>query len=90
MSEPTHYILVERWAVYVKTATFFRDQGGHEQPWGRKWRPVTADSIDAAREIGEKRRTAVGCLCREWVGDALKVEDYCPAHGNGEQSKLMR
>lgn len=54
--DATHFVLVEPWAVYVKDADFFRQQGGHVQPWGRKWRPVTAASIEAARAIGEKLR----------------------------------
>jgi hypothetical protein len=23
-----------------------------------------------------------GCQCREYVGDALKIESYCPVHGD--------
>jgi hypothetical protein len=57
-STATHFILVEPWAVYVKEANFFRSQGGHKEPWGQKWRPVTADSIEAARAIGEAQRRA--------------------------------
>lgn len=28
-----------------------------------------------------------GCLCREWLGDAMKVENYCPVHGANAQSR---
>lgn len=52
MSEPTHYILVKPWAVYVKTAEFFRSQGGLTETWGQTWRPVVAESIEAARALG--------------------------------------
>jgi hypothetical protein len=52
----THYVLVQPWAVYVKTAEFFIAQAGHVEPWGRNWRPVTAESIEAARALGVKMR----------------------------------
>lgn len=53
--EPTHYILVEPTAVFVKEAAFFRQQGGLTQIWGQRWRPVVADSIEAARALGDPR-----------------------------------
>lgn len=51
-----YYILIEPWAVYVKEANFFKAQGGLMQPWGKKWEPACADSIEDAREIGVRRR----------------------------------
>lgn len=53
--EPTHYILIQRWGVYVKEAEFFRSQGGLTMPWGQKWKPVVAASIEEARRIGEQK-----------------------------------
>ncbi len=49
-------ILVEPWAVYVKTAEFFESQGGVTAEWGKSWREVEAIDIEAARAIGEKER----------------------------------
>lgn len=56
-----YYILVEPWAVYVKQADFFVEQGGLTAAWGKKWKKVTATGIDDARAIGEQQRTA---MCR--------------------------
>lgn len=41
-------------AVFVKVLDFFREQGGFEDDWGRKWVPVVATSIEEAREKGCK------------------------------------
>lgn len=56
LEEPTHYVLVELWSVHVKTAALFTEQGGLDQPWGKRWRPVRASSIEEARKIGESMR----------------------------------
>jgi len=42
-------------AVFVKDLEFFRSQGGFDwerDPWGRKWVPMVATSIEDARERG--------------------------------------
>lgn len=41
-------------AVFVKTESFFRSQGGLTESWGRGWTRVRARSIEHARKIGEK------------------------------------
>jgi hypothetical protein len=56
VEQPTHYVLIRPWAVYVKEADFFKQQGGHEQPWGKRWRGIRAGSIEEARKIGERMR----------------------------------
>jgi hypothetical protein len=47
---PTHYVLFNGVTFFVKEAEFFYEQKGHLEDWGKSWRPVTADSIEAARE----------------------------------------
>lgn len=47
-------ILVEPWATYVKDADFFEAQGGLREPWGKNWREVEAEDIEAARAIGDR------------------------------------
>lgn len=49
----THYISVNSWAVYVKEADYFKQQGGLTKEWGRTWLPVIATSIEDARKQGE-------------------------------------
>lgn len=81
MSEvkPTHYVLANSAAVYVKEADFFISQGGLKDEWGKHWTPVTATSLYQARAIGIKLR-------RERFPHALKTmgesgerpEDYWP------------
>ncbi len=55
------YILVEPWAVYVKEGEFFASQGGLTSAWGESWRPVYAQDVEDARNVGEGYR-AQGCL----------------------------
>jgi len=55
--DATHYILVKPWATYVKTAEFFRQQRADTPEgdrWHAAWKPVKAESIEAARKIGEQ------------------------------------
>lgn len=52
-----YYILVEPWAVFVKEESFFISQGGLTQDWGKRWKRVEADGIEAARKIGWKEQT---------------------------------
>lgn len=52
---PTHYVHRNPGQkVFVKEAAFFASQGGLREEWGRSWTPVTADSIEDARRIGEE------------------------------------
>jgi len=46
---PTHYVLLQGPNPFVKTAQFFREQGGLTAEWGKKWVPVTI-SGDPSRE----------------------------------------
>lgn len=39
-------------AVFVKTLSFFRNQGGFSQSWGEAWVPIVATSVEGAREKG--------------------------------------
>lgn len=41
-------------AVFVKTAKYFHEQGGHRLAWGRNWTRILASSLEEAREIGRK------------------------------------
>ena len=54
----THYVLIQPWSVYVKTAAYFVEQGGLKDDWGKNWIGVKANSIAHARELGQeiKRR----------------------------------
>ncbi len=38
-------------AWFVKTADFFKQQGGLSAPWGKAWRPLEARSIEHARKL---------------------------------------
>lgn len=51
-----YYILVKPWAVYVKEEKFFESQGGLTQSWGAQWQKVEAESIEDARQLGERMR----------------------------------
>lgn len=51
--KPTHYILSNGAAIFVKTAEFFAAQGGLTEDWGRAWRPVVAGNIEDARALGD-------------------------------------
>jgi NTP pyrophosphatase (non-canonical NTP hydrolase) len=47
---PTHYVHCNAGnALFVKEATFFAEQGGLEEEWGKHWHPVVATSIGDAR-----------------------------------------
>jgi hypothetical protein len=51
----THYVVcADGGALFVKTAEFFRSQGGLSEPWGRHWTPVNATSIGDARRQAAK------------------------------------
>lgn len=39
-------------SVFVKDLKYFRSQGGFKDSWGRNWKPIVADSIEHARELG--------------------------------------
>lgn len=39
-------------AVFVKTLSLFRDQGGFREPWGIYWNPVAATSLKEAARKG--------------------------------------
>lgn len=40
-------------SVFVKEGSFFEEQGGLVDDWGKGWKKVYADSIEHARLIGE-------------------------------------
>lgn len=54
------YVLIESWAVYVKSEEFFKLQGGETEKWGEKWVQVQAADIEEARakgiEIRDRRK----------------------------------
>lgn len=52
-----YYVLVEPWAIYVKTEEFFLEQHGDTEPWGKEWSRVEADSVDDARALGGRVKT---------------------------------
>lgn len=52
--EPTHYVVFSGYAHFVKEAGFFVEQGGLTAEWGKRWRPVVADSIEEARDLSTK------------------------------------
>ncbi len=49
-----YMVLIEPWGVYVKERSFFVEQGGLRDSWGKSWRRVRASSIEAARNKGKK------------------------------------
>lgn len=38
--------------VFVKEESLFLEQRGHVESWGRAWWPVTARSVEEARQMG--------------------------------------
>lgn len=52
--KPTHMVVCNAYSgcVFVKDYDFFVNQGGLHQAWGKRWKPVVAESIEHAREIG--------------------------------------
>jgi hypothetical protein len=44
MVEPTHYVLPRGRNSMVKTADYFREQGGPGSDWGSNWVPVAVDN----------------------------------------------
>lgn len=55
-TETTQHFYVHRNSgnvVFVKEGTFFEQQGGLTQPWGKRWVRIQADSIEDARARGE-------------------------------------
>jgi hypothetical protein len=50
--DSTFYVLPRGRHTMVKTAEFFRAQGGLKEPWGSFWRSVIATSIGQARRLG--------------------------------------
>lgn len=48
-SPTTFYVHWNGAAWFVKTADFFKSQGGHTQEWGKAWVPLVATSIEDAR-----------------------------------------
>ena len=50
------YVLIESWAVYVKSEELFKEQGGETLPWGTKWVQVQAVDVEEARVKGIELR----------------------------------
>ena len=50
----SYMVLIQPFGVYVKERSFFIQQGGLCDPWGKNWRRVEASSIEAARNKGKK------------------------------------
>ena len=55
-----YMVLIQPFGVYVKERSFFIQQGGLRQPWGKAWRRVRASSIEAARNKGKKMTRVEG------------------------------
>ncbi len=49
-----YMVLIQPFGVYVKERSFFLEQGGRRDNWGKNWRRVRARSIEAARNKGKK------------------------------------
>lgn len=51
------YLNINPWAIYVKEAQYFIDQGGLDSEWGETWvGPFPANSFNHARKLGEAMR----------------------------------
>ena len=55
-----YMVLIQPWGVYVKERTFFIEQGGLREAWGKHWRRVRASSLEAARNKGKKMSRVEG------------------------------
>lgn len=67
-----YMVLIQPWGVYVKERSFFIQQGGLRDPWGKHWRRVKASSIEAARNKGKKMVRVqdgkrIRCTRTEWA-----------------------
>lgn len=47
-----YYVHYSGVSVFVKDYELFEDQGGLREPWGKNWKPLIANSIEEARELG--------------------------------------
>jgi hypothetical protein len=67
-----YMVLIQPWGVYVKERSFFIQQGGLRDPWGKNWRRVRASSLEAARNKGKKMvrmkdGKRIRCTRTEWA-----------------------
>lgn len=51
--KPTHYVLFNGGAHFVKEAAFFESQGERTEVWGKRWRPVVSSSCEEARVLSK-------------------------------------
>ena len=58
-------------SVFVKEIDFFESQGGFVERWGEKWVPVTATSVESAREAGCAMFTAARPYHRQAPPDVI-------------------
>jgi hypothetical protein len=45
-------VLIRPWAVYAKEWSFFVEQGGLRDSWGKEWVPIMARDLESARRKG--------------------------------------
>lgn len=68
---PEFYVLCRPWAVFVKEKSFFLEQEGNTQDWGKGWQLLEADSIEDARLKGQAIVSRAHLVHDEYDGDIL-------------------
>jgi len=75
----THYVSISESNVGVKTAEFFKSQGGDREPWGEHWQGIEAISLYDARAKAIKMRRAKFPDCHLTLGERGEdPESYWP------------
>ncbi len=64
-------------ATFVKDYAFFIFQGGLKEKWGKAWKIIVAEDIDAARVIAIKEPGAkAGLYCEICGKDTMKCKGH--------------
>lgn len=63
-------------AWFVKSASFFEQQGGKEEEWGKYWKPIYADSIEHARTKAQLEFMLKHDLVNKVRYSELMMEEY--------------
>ena len=78
-----HHFEPKAATVYVKGGTYFREQGGLSEEWGKSWRRIEAhDAADALIKAHE----SVGTKCPQFKIDYYRAADRALAEGRDPQA----
>lgn len=54
-SDEKYMVLVNGQTAYTKVKSFFVEQGGDKEEWGKRWFEVSARSVAEAAKIGKEK-----------------------------------